>query len=304
MATATKIQWTDYSSNPIKYRDKATGRVVHACVKHSAGCANCYAESIAHRFEGRKFTRADMEKVKPFACDKELVDLLKSKKLAGKKVFIGDMTDVFGEWVTDEMLNKMFAVMGLRKDVTFQVLTKRADRMAEYMNGVYRRGAINDAAITTFEEYLWWNTMGHEQHHNKISGPAWPFPNVWLGVSTENQAAADERIPHLLRVPAAVRFLSVEPLLGPIEFSNVTRRADCVQQLGKKALEGIHWVIVGGESGPSARPCEVEWIRSVVRQCKAAEVPVFVKQDSGSRPGMQGRLDDDIWNTKEFPHAK
>jgi protein gp37 len=94
----------------------------------------------------------------------------------------------------------------------------------------------------------------------------------------ENQAAADERIPLLLQTPAAVRFLSCEPLLGPIEFSDVSRRADAVEQLGRRALAGINWVIIGGESGPSARPMELAWMRFIVRQCQAVQVAVFCKQ--------------------------
>jgi protein gp37 len=162
-----------------------------------------------------------------------------------------------------------------------------------------------------------------------------------LGVSVENQQAADERIPELLKVPARVRFLSCEPLLSRIEFSNVTRRADCVAMLGKPALSGIHWVIVGGESGPSARPCDLAWIRSLARQCRAVEVPCFVKQlgkevvvngrdarriddrEENRARLFQGASDGDVWHwnprdkkggdieewpedlqVREFPHAE
>lgn len=133
-----------------------------------------------------------------------------------------------------------------------------------------------------------------------------PLPNVWLGVSVENQAAADERIPHLLRTPAAVRFLSCEPLLGPVDLRHIRPAqkpeaamrpvtgevveanclsGDCITSLGFGYSGGptVSWVIVGGESGPGARPCNIEWVRSVVRQCQAAGVPVFVKQ-LGSQP--------------------
>lgn len=248
MNLITGIEWTDATSNPFKFRDKETGEIVWACVKHSSGCANCYSETLAKRYgRGGPFTKDSMAKVEPFICDKELKQLLNSKKLTGKRVFVGDMTDIFGEWVTDDMLNKFFHAIENRTDVIFQLLTKRADRMNEYLSWRWGEGRI-------------------------------PSRHIWSGVSVENQAAADERIPLLLQTPAAVRFLSCEPLLGPIEFSNVSRRSDAVQQLGKKALDGIDWVIVGGESGRGARPCRVEWIRSIVEQCKAAGVACFVKQ--------------------------
>ena len=146
-------------------------------------------------------------------------------------------------------------------------------------------------------------TNAKEKGHGGVLAPdgwrcamraPWPLPNVWLGVSVEDQQRADERIPHLLLVPAAVRFLSVEPILGPVDLNagpvgdalsecdecGTTARGDCdfCQGLGR-----ISWVIVGGEGGPGARPCSVEWIRSIVRQCRAAGVPVFVKQ-LGARP--------------------
>lgn len=106
--------------------------------------------------------------------------------------------------------------------------------------------------------------------------------NVWIGTSCENQQAANERLPLLLKIPAKVRFISAEPLLGPLEFSDLSGRSDVVEQLGKTALDGIHWVIAGGESGKGARPCNVEWLRGIVAQCKAAGVAAFVKQFGGN----------------------
>lgn len=125
--------------------------------------------------------------------------------------------------------------------------------------------------------------------------------NVWIGVSVENQKMADERIPLLLKIPACVRFLSVEPLLERVEFSDVTRRSDCVSALLKPALYGISWVIIGGESGPNRRDCGVEAIHDVARQCVAAEVPCFVKQDCSLQPGAKGRISDAVWKLKHFP---
>ena len=148
--------------------------------------------------------------------------------------FVNSMSDLFHRDVPFGFVDKVFAVMALCPRHTFQILTKRPERMAEYMAG---RAAVSP-------------------------------PNVWLGTSVENQAAADERIPHLLETAAAVRFLSCEPLLGPLT------------TLG---LRGLNWVIVGGESGPNARPCNIDWIRAIVQQCREAGVPCFVKQ-LGSHP--------------------
>lgn len=269
----TGIEWTTFSANPVKYRDRETGQVVWACVKHSAGCARCYAESLALRYgRGGPYTREAMAKVEPFIDDKELHKILTAKtvggvQVSGSRVFIGDMTDIFGEWVPDEMLDRLFAAFALRPDVTFQVLTKRADRMAAYMSGIYRRGSIADAAVKSFERYIWWNTVGHQHKFNEIAGPEWPLPNVWVGVSCENQATR-HRIDTLRTIPAAVRFLSLEPLL---------------EDLGTIDLTGIHWVIVGGESGPNSRPFQLDWARAIQNQCDVANVPLFFKQ-AGSNP--------------------
>jgi protein gp37 len=161
-------------------------------------------------------------------------------------VFVNSMSDLFHEAVPFEFVNEVFAVMSMTPQHTYQILTKRPERMAKYM--LLRMGRR-------------------------------PLPNVWLGTSVENQTTADERIPHLLRCPAAVRFLSCEPLLGPISFS-----VKCPPEYQPHIRhDRIGWVITGGESGPGARPCNVEWIRSIVLRCKAAQVPVFVKQ-LGAKP--------------------
>jgi len=128
---------------------------------------------------------------------------------------------------------------------------------------------------------------------------------VWLGTSVENQAAADERIPHLLATPAAVRFLSVEPLLGPVDFSRwlpIRHSTGLAPWVPDGDRRDLHWVIVGGESGPGARPMDLAWARSLIEQCRAARVPVFVKQDSGPKPGRQGRIPDNLW-VKEYPKS-
>lgn len=291
---ATSIEWTDFSSNPLRYRD-AAGKVVWACAKVSAGCAHCYSEAIAHRYrKGGPFSLAQVKKVTPFIDEKECRRLLTSRKLSGKRVFIGDMTDVFGEWLPFEMLDRLFAVFALRPDVTFQILTKRPERMSEYLNA--GRGPSNafgwhfsDAQRRVKAEA---DEIAEDLRRRGVDASnwnnAWPLPNVWLGTSCEDQEAADKRIYHLRTIDAVVRFISCEPLLGPIrlqhgfEFDGKggMREREYLRSPGSRC---INWVIIGGESGPGARPCNIDWIRSLIAQCKAAQVPCFVKQ-LGSRP--------------------
>lgn len=288
----TNIEWTDFSANPLKYRDRRTGAVVWGCVKKSSGCANCYSEALALRYDrGGPFTRATMEHLEPFLDEKELRQILTAKTVdkravAGSKCFLGDMTDVFGEWVPDEILDRLFAVMALRPDVTFQVLTKRADRMRDYFKAPDRKRLIAEQAMPLSNMLA--SAAG--SHAARLTTDQFreafvyqgPVPNVWLGVSVENQAAADVRIPHLIDTPAAVRFLSCEPLLGavgirdPLTGDSTGRETGGAQ--GWQAGPAIDWVIVGGESGAGARPMQLDWARSLVEQCRAADVPCFVKQ--------------------------
>lgn len=294
MSTKTAISWTDYSSNPVKYRDNDTGKTVWACVKKSAGCANCYAETLALRWgKGRQFSRPNMARVTPFLDQKEMARLMSEKTIPrGAKVFVGDMTDIFGSWVPAEFHLRLWRVFAQRHDVTFQVLTKRPERMAAIVSKVASQVA------------------------DEIGGCPWPLPNVWLGTSVEDQRAADARIPHLLQAPAAVRFLSCEPLLGPINLRDVMcdlpgREAfvsiDALSgewaPPGDPPVRGaINWVIAGGESGPGYRQMDVDWLRSLVGQCQEAGVAVWVKQDSHVYPGRQGRIPDAMY-VQQFPNA-
>jgi protein gp37 len=279
MPQKTPIEWTDYSSQLIRYRD-AAGKDVWACAKTSPGCARCYSEAIAERFgRGGPFNLATVRATTPYFAHDEATKVIRSKPLSGRRVFVGDMTDVFGEWVPDDLLDRMFAVFALRHDVTFQVLTKRPERMARYFNDRDSHLAMTRQFVN-FREYA------------EPVGP-WPLPNVHLGTSVEDQARANERIPHLLNTPAAVRFLSVEPLLGDVNLTNCLYGEAYGSTAGKRGGPGgqmvtsapppVSWVIVGGESGKGARPCDVGWIRSVVNQCREADVPCFVKQ-LGARP--------------------
>lgn len=296
MPTETKIEWCDYSSNPIRARRRDNGKGHWACVKVSPGCLHCYAETINKRFgTGLDYAARSMKLVEPYLDEREMERLLKSKKLAGKRVFIGDMTDIFGEWVEDAWLDKLFGMFAMREDVTWIVLTKRAERMDRYF-GAGNRAAFADRGFAIYEAAEKFIIERDGDYAKYASIVSLPLANVWLGVSCENQATADERIPLLLKTPAAVRFVSAEPLLGPIDFRRLasgTRYLDAFTLdmcRGDEVIAGppsgwgpLDWVIVGGESGPGARDCDVRWIEDIVKQCRDAGVPVFVKQ-FGSKP--------------------
>lgn len=264
MAQESNIQWTEQTWNPV------TG-----CHKVSPGCKNCYAADIAHRFwADRPFTDV--------RCHEDRLDQpLKRKKPT--TYFVNSMSDLFDEAVPDGFIDQVFAVMALAKQHTFQVLTKRAVRMLEYLTYCQREAAIADCAKIDWSE-------------EDISIPRcfrWPLPNVWLGVSVEDQQRADERIPHLLQTPAAVRFLSVEPLLGGVILKTwiypcpyCSRSSECALLLecprsdcrSGWVNEGIGWVICGGESGSGARPFNVANARRLRDECQKAKVPFFLKQ--------------------------
>lgn len=268
----TSIEWTDATWNPVA-----------GCSIVSPGCHNCYAMTMAARLEAmgqdkyRGLTKKPNGKAlwtgKITLDEKALEAPLKWKK--PKRVFVNSMSDLFHEDVPDEFIDRVFSRMLLTPQHVYQVLTKRPARMLEWVmdDGEGRQGAM-----------CYWAMMDHEMDESEIlrrsgGGVAWPLPNVWLGVSVEDQQRADERIPLLLQTPAAVRFLSCEPLLGPIELGHLRRGEDdafnCLDGIGGP---NIDWCIVGGESGHGARPCNLSWIRSIVDQCKAAGVSCFVKQ--------------------------
>lgn len=240
----TKIEWTQKTWNPIR-----------GCSVVSEGCRNCYAMNFATRFAKTGETYEDLAyrntsgahwtgKVM-FVAD-HLRDPISWRK--PQMVFVNSMSDLFHESIPDEWIDRIFGVMGdcseLREHV-FQVLTKRPQRMLEYMNTRSRKA---------------WNAP-------RMNRSSFPPNNIWLGVSVEDQKTADERIPLLMETPAAVRWVSAEPLLGQIDLESVP------------TMEGsIDWVVVGGESGPGARPMHPDWARSLRNQCVAADVPFFFKQ--------------------------
>ncbi len=294
MSENTKIEWTDRTWNCIR-----------GCSRVSEGCRNCYAERMAARFSAPQnpalpfvgFVKDGKWTGRVELVPEKLAEPLSWRKPA--RVFVNSMSDLFHESLSDEAIAAVFGVMAGAPHHTFQVLTKRAARMRAWFE--WLAGTARNANVT--EHY----TAVNCAIHAGVRGNArlnhqqpWPLPNVWIGVSVENQEAADERIPWLLNTPAAVRFLSCEPLLGGIQLDVL--RVDDISSLdaltgvrsysgfggrsghtSQQYARGIDWVIVGGESGPGARPCDVAWIRSIVGQCKAASVPVFVKQ-LGARP--------------------
>jgi protein gp37 len=271
----TQIEWAE-----------ATWNITSGCTRVSEGCRNCYAERLVatrlrHLPQNEGVTEDGHWTGKINLHESKLLEPLRRRKPT--RYFVCSQSDLFHPGVPFEFTDRAFAVMALCPQHTFMVLTKRPERMEEYL--VSRAGTM---LIGEQRSRMAWLKYGAlivsrregwiERFEQANAMPALPYANVWLGTSVENQAAADARIPHLLRCPAAVRFLSVEPMLGPVEFSDVTHRSDCVRVLGKPAMHGIHWVIAGGESGPNARPMHPDWARSLRDQCQVASVPFYFKQ--------------------------
>lgn len=290
MADNTKIAWTN-----------ATWNVFVGCTKKSDGCKNCSAIRDANRLShnphpkiAAKYAGTVTDDGKNWSgrinFDEETL-LLPLRWNRPRMIFVNYTSDTFHAGVPDEWIDRLFAVMAFCPQHTFQVLTKRADRMRDYINNAETRFRVGDAIIGLPQTDEWLRKMSGDELVDftgaEYSGvdyaSEWPLPNVWLIASVENQEMADERVPQLLQTPAAVRGLSVEPLLGPVDLSkHLTgheeagawpRPGNCVAY-----TPPLDWVIVGGESGPGARPFHVAWARSVVRQCEAAGVPCFVKQ--------------------------
>lgn len=286
MSDKTGIEWTDATWNPV------TG-----CAKVSAGCKHCYAERNWGRlsanpktvYYGREFT--DVQ------CHPERLDQpLRWQK--PRMIFVNSMSDLFHESVPDEFIDQVFAVMALAEQHTFQVLTKRPERMLEYVN----RYMDSATPLSAFAE--WASDMANifggydtDSKYDEFVSCGWPLPNVWLGVTVENQEAADGRIPLLLQTPAAVRWVSVEPMLGVVDLVKAGAMGcdcpsdNCMRELRIARCTGncafyktsidkrrISWCVAGGESGKNARPMHPDWVRSLRDQCDAAGVPFLFKQ--------------------------
>lgn len=259
MSDSTGIQWTDATWNPIR-----------GCSRVSEGCRNCYAEAVARRFSGQGLPYEGLTNGQGRwngtirVVEEHLTDPLRWKR--PRRVFVNSMSDLFHENVSDQTIDRIFAVMAFSPQHTFQVLTKRPERMLAYMNGLSRHP----------KDHCWADALRSFRvfgHGDTLRSVSLPLPNVWLGVSVEDQATADARIPLLLQTPAAVRFISAEPLLGPIDLLKQNE-----VPLSMLPTARLDWVIVGGESGPGARACERHWLALIVQQCKRADVACFVKQ--------------------------
>ncbi|NLG06044.1 MAG: phage Gp37/Gp68 family protein [Clostridia bacterium] len=274
MGTNTKIEWTGATWNPLV-----------GCSVVAAGCRNCYAMRMASRVEAMgtaphyagTTTRVNGKAVWTGkvngAPEKIVLQPLRWKR--PRRIFVNSMSDLFHESVPDEAIDRIFAVMALCPQHTFQVLTKRPDRMRAYLSTPTRHDII--AA-------RWNYHPSRPKGGDSRTAGLWPFPNVWLGTSVSTQADADANIPHLLATPAAVRFLSCEPLLGPVDLRGIWTHCPthdfasgfCVGPCPDRRR--IDWVICGGESGPKRRPIDLQWARSLRAQCAAAGVPFFFKQ--------------------------
>lgn len=291
MSDNSSIEWTDTTWNPV------TG-----CTKVSPGCAHCYAETFAERFRGvpgHPFEQGFDLKLWP----ERLALPLSWKK--PRRIFVNSMSDLFHEGVPFEFIDRVFAVMALASQHTFQVLTKRPERMREYFSDEVVWARIEVQARKLHQggcracQQADWDYKPRPHLNGKVL--IGPFPHVWLGTSTENQHWLDIRVPELLATPAAVRFLSCEPLLGPLDLTRIdlstlpphphnpivdlNALTGLVSGMDEYTFgnHGIDWVIVGGESGPKARSMDVGWERSIVEQCRAAGVACFVKQ-LGAKP--------------------
>jgi len=306
MGDKSAIHWTDATWNPLV-----------GCSRVSEGCRNCYDEreaatrlaqtpkyrGLARKVNGQPSWTGEVRLWEPH-LDQPL------RWQAPRRIFVNSMSDLFHEKVPDEWIGRIFSVMKRAHQHTFQVLTKRPERMREWLNGCADGGGLG-----------WITHNGAEPKGYRGDGiivgvrDSWPLPNVWLGVSIEDQETADERIPLLLQTPAAVRFISYEPALGPISLLNTDGDGP------RGGIRGaLHWGIYGGESGPGARPNDVAWARRFVADCRVCGIAPFVKQlgtqprgicswphhdeqppvwldEDGVLPAVSGKPPHDLWHT-------
>ena len=320
MSDKSAIQWCD-----------ATWNCLVGCSRVSSGCEKCYAERLVHRglsAQHRGLTKL-VNGTPHWTGDVRLVESALDLPLRWKKprrIFVNSLSDLFHEKVPDELIDRIFAVMALSQRHTFQVLTKRPERMRAYLS----------KPTHAWDVVVWMDRICGDWIPSGVDmggRSELPNPSVWLGVSVEDQATADARIPLLLQTPAAVRWVSYEPALGPVDFNPWLQVAwqcsgcgdyfpdpwrETCPTCGRKGYwtgshafnppagqrgSGLDWLVVGGESGPGYRAMELAWLENVDTQTRASGVPLFVKQDSGPKPGKQGRIPDHIWARKEVPHA-
>lgn len=265
MAVKSSIEWTDATWNPTYGCSMANG-------SENGGCLNCYAARLHARglpnmvgITGKPLARILQSGPRwtgVVGVNEKTLELPRRWRKP-RRVFVNSLSDLFHEALPDEAVDRVFAVMALCPQHTFQILTKRIDRALAY----FMAGMSHMDARRRVQDVL--DQMGYRDTADKLIDQ-WPLPNVWLGVSVENQPTQMARVPLLRQCPAAVRFISQEPQLASINWT-------------PELLAGITWIIVGGESGPGARPFDIQWARNTIAQCKAAGVACFVKQ-FGAKP--------------------
>jgi len=300
MADQSHIQWCD-----------ATWNTISGCTRISEGCEGCYIERTPPlRMAHRRFDSPQVGGTTGVILHEDRLALPLSWRKP-RNVFVNSLSDLFHESVPDAHIAKVFATMARAEQHTFQILTKRPARM---------RSLLADGGVKLMEATF------DEDTAMALYDSCWPLPNVWLGVSVENQQWADARIPALLATEAEVRFISAEPLLGPIDLHRLgTRGGALIDALGgdvtstggevySAAPSVLDWVIVGGESGPGARAMDSVWAMDLVIQCQARRpfVPVFMKQMGSAWAREHGGADrkggdPDVWpiglRVREFPKA-
>lgn len=292
MSTGTKIEWTDETWNPTR-----------GCRRVSEGCRNCYAEVTAARWCGEGMPYEGVAKMtakgarwtgEGMFVASALDDPLRWTR--PRLIFVNSMSDLFFEAFSFEQIAAIFGVMAGATKHTFQVLTKRPERAREFFEWLAAEcyEGFKEVRTTQGVLELHANTMLEEAGSKKrvaLEDVSWPIPNVWLGVSAENQDTATSRIPILLELEAAVRFVSAEPLLGPITFDELMLEDGTIldaargvrhwESGAKQRVDALDWIIVGGESGHGARAMELSWVESIVDQLEDTEVALFVKQMGG-----------------------
>lgn len=304
MGDKSAIEWTDATWNPTR-----------GCSIVSRGCQNCYAMRVAHRHSGPGRPYEGLTRMSArgpvWTGEVRLVPELLDQPLRWRKsklIFVDSMSDLFHKSVPDEFIERAFAVMALSTQHIFQLLTKREERLLRFMTHQGRVLAeCREARVGRLAEAIARERGENVDHPYWDAFWEWPPRNVWLGVSVEDQETADKRIPLLLQTPAAVRWLSCEPLIGPVNLDRWIGRdawldgcvrcgqwdrdeagqlmCVCSSAEYEKFHPQLHWIVSGGESGPKARPMHPDWPRELRDQCAAAGVPFFFKQWGEWAPG-------------------
>lgn len=309
MGQKTGIEWTESTWNPIR-----------GCSRVSEGCRNCYAETVANRFKGYGepyeglIAKGGQWNGQVKMIDHKLDEPCRWSK--PRMIFVNSMSDLFHPALPFETIAAIFGIMAAASWHTFQVLTKRPERAVEFFSWLEahpERSHFDTHKLqSTYPGAAWQPFLLAQAAADILPSEGaglrvdlkgkWPLPNLWLGVSVEDQATANERVPLLLDAPAAVRWISAEPLLGAVELTRINgcptdyRYMDsgCVDALRCTHPSKIDWVVVGGESGPGARPMHPEWARSLRDQCVWAGVPFLFKQWGEFSPSPDGGLPDDL----------